>query len=586
MPQPRATRFLILFSRPNPNPNQPPLSHQPSLRTIFDGTIKPVRDRGLDHAVEREKNLKPLLTLKTLIKTEPSKSLPLSLIKQSLELPFRPIDFIRKYPTVFEEFLPGGIQPHVRLTPHTLQLDAEEQLQHQTDRFKQRLADRLLKLLMIARVHKIPLRLIEHLKWDLGLPHGYVDTVIPEFPDYFRVVDEVLELVCWSNELAVSVLEKNRKGNAELAFPVQFPNGFEMDRSYEKWLREWNKLPYVSPYENVSHLSGSSDESDRWIVGVLHEVLHVFVGKKIEKENLLMFGEWLGLRSRFKRALLQYPGIFYVSSKIGTYTVVLREGYKRGSPIEDDPVMNLRNQYVHLMNSVKEDSKTGKVVQGKGGVNEVNVKGVEGREEEGEDDENSEEEHEEEACEIEDISEAVGDDDDNDDQSRRGNRKIAASRKGRGFGNGKLDVDKPSRDSRRERLPGKLTRKTREKNSSEVSKGMQVRGAWKDVRSRSSKGSESYAIFGLEIQMAACKKYSGSRPISDPAQYTNMAYNEYASSFIINFCMSSKDIGCSLPRAAVLQPLSSTWPGLLCNEVQGACSIAFSSFLLKDGFTL
>ncbi|RDX66016.1 Protein ROOT PRIMORDIUM DEFECTIVE 1, partial [Mucuna pruriens] len=450
MAQPRAARFLSLLSRPKPKP----IPNQLHLRTIFEGTFKPVRDRGLDHAVEREKHLKPLLSLKNLIKLEPSKSLPASLIKRSLQLPFRPIDFTRKYPSVFEEFLPAATLPHVRLTDQTLRLDAEEQLILQPDRFKHQAADKLLKLLMIARVHKIPLPLIQHLQWDLGLPPDYAETLVPEFPDYFRVVDGFLELVCWSHELSVPVLLQNRgaKGKDEvnnLAFPVQFSTGFEMDKKYETWLREWQTLPYVSPYENASHLSATSDESDRWVVGVLHEILHVFIGKKIEKDCLLEFGEWLGLRSRFKRALLQHPGIFYVSSKIGTYTVVLREGYKRGSLVENHPVMDLRNRYVHLMNSVKEESKGSKVVQGKGAVSEAETKGVEV----GEGDKESVEEREEEAHEVEDSSETDFDED--EERSRRGSRKIAPGRRGRDFGKVKLDVDKPFRDSQRGRSPSR-----------------------------------------------------------------------------------------------------------------------------------
>jgi len=308
---------------------------------------------------------------------------------------------------------------------------------------------------MIARIHKIPLPLIEHLRWDLGLPDDYTETVVPEFPDCFRVADGFLELVCWSHDLAVPILQNRNKKDefdGQLVFPVQFSTGFEMDKKYEKWLREWQRLPYVSPYENVSHLSPTSDESDRWVVGVLHEILHVFVGKKIEKDSLLEFGEWLGLRSRFKRALSQHPGIFYVSSKVGTYTVVLREGYKRGALIEDHPVMNLRNQYVHLMNSVSEEGKVGKVVQGKGGVHEAEAKAVEVGEGGGEGDEESVGEHEEEACEIEDASETDVDDDDDERRSWRGSQKIAPGRRERDYGKVKLDVDKPLRDSRRERL--------------------------------------------------------------------------------------------------------------------------------------
>ena len=71
-------------------------------------------------------------------------------------------------------------------------------------------------------------------------------TVVTEFPDYFRVVgggnrdeDGVLELVCWSDELAVSVMEK--KGS--IAFPMQFSRGFEMDKKSKKREDEWQKLP-------------------------------------------------------------------------------------------------------------------------------------------------------------------------------------------------------------------------------------------------------------------------------------------------------------------------------------------------------
>nr|POE89132.1 17.7 kda class i heat shock protein [Quercus suber] len=104
-------------------------------------------------------------------------------------------DFTSKYPSVFDEFLPGGIGvlPHVRLTGGRN-----------------------------------------------------------------RDEDGVLELVCWSDELAVSVMEK--KGS--IAFPMQFSRGFEMDKKSKKWEDEWQKLPYISPYEDASHLLPNSDDGD------------------------------------------------------------------------------------------------------------------------------------------------------------------------------------------------------------------------------------------------------------------------------------------------------------------------------------
>lgn len=262
------------------------------------------------------------------------------------------------------------------MTGDVLELDSEEQLIYQSDVFRHGAADRLLKLLMLCRVNEIPLGLIDKLKWDLGIPDDYAKALVPEFPHYFQVKsvkgprqiggsnEGSLELVCWDSELAVSAMERkaikagsgNQKG-MPIEFPMQFSTGFEMDKKLKKWIDDWQKLPYVSPYENASHLQPKSDESDRWAVGVLHELLHILVSKKMERDEILGLGDYLGIRSRFKRAFAQHPGIFYLSNKAGTYTVVLREGFKRGLLIEKHPLMEMRSRYIHLMNRGKDDEK-------------------------------------------------------------------------------------------------------------------------------------------------------------------------------------------------------------------------------------
>ncbi|KAH9757987.1 PORR domain-containing protein [Citrus sinensis] len=342
--------------------------------------VKWIRDRGLDHAVAREKNLKPLLNIKNLIKSEPSKSLPITIItqqKDSLQIPIRPMEFIRRYPSVFQEFLPGnvGVQPHIKLTPEVLDIDADEQLVYQSQSYRQVVAGRLLKLLMISQMNKITLTMIDLLKWDLGLPDDFLTSLVPDFPDYFRAVGYQnkhercsgfdlfgeLELVCWSNDFAVSVVEKKAKAKGidgeNIMFSMNFSSGFEIDKKMKKWMDNWQKLPYISPYENATHLLPKSDESDKWAVAIMHEVISLFGAQKVEREKLLCFGNYLGIRSWFKRALLNHPGIFYVSNKSGMYTVVLKEAYKRGSLIESDPLMNVRSRYIHLMNMVKEEKK-------------------------------------------------------------------------------------------------------------------------------------------------------------------------------------------------------------------------------------
>lgn len=237
---------------------------------------------------------------------------------------------------------------------------------YQSVNYKQDIACRLLKLLMIAKVNKVPIFLLERLRWELGLPQDYETSVIPEFPDYFRVIDggrlgenwKMLELVCWSDEFSVSEIEKKGGNDGNIHFPLQHSKDFEMDKKYKKWVDEWRKLPYVSPYENAIHLDAKTDESDKWAVAVLHEMLSIFVGNKADRENLLSLGDFFGLRSRFKRAFLQHPGIFYVSSKIGMHTVILREAYKRGILIERHPLVDMRFKYVQLMNVVKDEIKS------------------------------------------------------------------------------------------------------------------------------------------------------------------------------------------------------------------------------------
>ncbi|KAL8110916.1 protein WHAT'S THIS FACTOR 1 homolog, chloroplastic [Apium graveolens] len=406
------------------------LSHQ--TRSIFDSTssIKWVRDRALDHAVEKERNLKPLINLKNFILQEPSKTSPISLIhqhKHALQLPFRPIEFIRKYPSVFDEYV-NGINPQFRLTEEVVALSEEEGNVFRNGLYKKDEAERLLRLLMVGKICKIPLRIVDCLKWDLGLPNDYVDSVVPEFPDYFcvREVSGVvfLELVCWSDDLAVSVMEKKARSGREgyskgmpVAFDLKYSRGFEVDKKFKKWVEDWQKMPYFSPYESRMSFEGKGEELDKWAVGVLHEVLSLFVPKKTEKDNILLLGDYLGVRSRFKKALLQHPGIFYISSKLRTHTVVLRDAYKRDLLIgKNNPVMDLRSKYIHLMTTVKEEKKTKSSQVGNTRRKKNSEVSKEGEEGESKDDENEEEdENSNRASESE--FEDESDDDDYEDES-------------------------------------------------------------------------------------------------------------------------------------------------------------------------
>ncbi|XP_077242214.1 ubiquitin carboxyl-terminal hydrolase family protein [Tasmannia lanceolata] len=453
----------MLFSRFSTFPLQPRIRSHLYIQSFsfVEARIKWIRDRGLDHAVEKEKNLKPLLSLKNFIKSEPSKSLPVSLAadnKTNLGLPIRAIEFIRKYPSIFSEFPSpsDSRRPHVRLTPETLILDEDEQKVYENCRRES--ADRLLKLLMLTPDKKLPLFVVDRLKWDLGLPNDYVKTLIPEFPDYFQISsfnpgsnELALELVCWIKELAVSAMERGAMDSGEYkkgmphAFALQFSSGFELEKKVKKWVEEWQKLPYISPYEDARHLPPKSDLREKWIVGVLHEIFHLFVPKKAEKDTVLLLGEYMGLRSAFKRAFSQHPGIFYISNKIRTSTIVLKEAYKRDLLVQKHPLMGIRYQYIHLMHKGKEaasDAKSGRTPRVK---EEAGDDSEEGEEEEEEEEEAEEEDEEEEEVLYGSSDESSDDEEDEDDQDAR--ERILISRGTRQIRQQPIEMKRSTRSS-------------------------------------------------------------------------------------------------------------------------------------------
>ncbi|XP_022896999.1 protein WHAT'S THIS FACTOR 1 homolog [Olea europaea var. sylvestris] len=348
--------------------------HRQLIRTFINARIKWVRDPYLDTAIEKEKNLKPLLLLKTLIISQPFQTIPLSTVsplKPHLHLPTTAQKFIEKYPSIFKMFLPPGKTmplPHVKLTPKALSLHHEETLMLRLSHYRKDVAERLAKLLMLARGLKIPLDLIDLFKYDLGLPHDYLLTLLPEFPEYFQISDMgfrdssgnvvlVLDLVSWRKELAISAMEKRAQSEGESKSRVKFlmnlPRGFDLEKRVMEWVEDWQNLPYISPYENAFHLVSNSDQAEKWAVGVIHELLSLLLSKKTERENIFRLGEFLGFtRLRFKKALVHFPGIFYVSNKIRMQTVFLREKYKKNLLIERHPLMGMRYKYINLMNRV------------------------------------------------------------------------------------------------------------------------------------------------------------------------------------------------------------------------------------------
>ncbi|KAG6603275.1 Protein WHAT'S THIS FACTOR 9, mitochondrial, partial [Cucurbita argyrosperma subsp. sororia] len=230
---------------------------------------------------------------------------------------------------------------------------------------------------MMMKNRAIPLQSLRPLEWDLGLPCGFERSLIPKYPDHFRLVkasngDWCLRLMEWREEFAVSALQRSnesselgdayrqfKRGRTTLAFPMSFPRGYGAQKKVKAWMEEFQKLPYISPYESCRQIDPNSDLMEKRVVGVLHELLSLTLHKKTKRNYLRSLREELNLPHKFTRIFTRYPGIFYLSLKCKTTTVSLREGYQRGKLVNPHPLTRLREKFYHVM-------KTGLFYRGKG----------------------------------------------------------------------------------------------------------------------------------------------------------------------------------------------------------------------------
>ncbi|XP_020215639.1 protein WHAT'S THIS FACTOR 9, mitochondrial [Cajanus cajan] len=337
--------------------------------SLVNVKLKWVKDRTLDAVVAGQRDLKAAGILVSIIYSSSECCLPiyhLSRHRGQLGLPgdLKLSTFIRRYPNIFIESYfrdtGGSPVPCFSLSPEALELHREEiNILRQS---QLELRDRLCKLLMLTSDGVLPLQTIDQLKWDLGLPYDYQHSFIRNHPERFSYVhlpdDRVgLKLLFWDDKLAISELQKNaflqQKADdikiGSLAFPISFTRGFGLKRKCMEWLKEWQKLPYTSPYINASHLDPRTDVFEKRIVGVFHELLHLTLHKQTERKNVSNLRTPLALPQKFTKAFERHPGIFYISKKSDTQTVVLREAYNGLEPVQKHPLVQIREEFASLL---------------------------------------------------------------------------------------------------------------------------------------------------------------------------------------------------------------------------------------------
>ncbi|KAK6945404.1 Plant organelle RNA recognition domain [Dillenia turbinata] len=395
--------------------------HQ-QIRSITKVRLKWVKNRSLDYIIDKETDLKAVCLLKDSVKRSSTNfitSQSLTTSQKLLGLTVPPLRFIRRYPTLFQEFPHPKYAslPCFKLTDTALLLDSQEQKIYKE--CESDMIENVIRVLMMMKSRQIPFQSLYPLKWDLGLPDDFDKTLIRDHSDKFRVGKTAnglscLSLVKWHDEFAVSALERAKekdelskghrefkRGRPALAFPMSFPKGYGGQKKVKAWMDEFQKLPYISPYEDSRGIDPNSELMEKRVVGVLHEFLSLTIHKKTKRNYLRALREELNLPHKFTRLFTRYPGIFYLSLKCKTTTVALREGYQRGKLVDPHPLAKLRDKYYYVM-------RTGVLYRCKG-VNLLPEQGaladdVEDDKEEGSEDEEfgtSDEYYEEEGSEME-----------------------------------------------------------------------------------------------------------------------------------------------------------------------------------------
>ncbi|XP_010547874.1 PREDICTED: protein ROOT PRIMORDIUM DEFECTIVE 1 [Tarenaya hassleriana] len=336
-----------------------------------------VRDHGFDNYMEVEKKIRKVVKFQNLINSQPNQTIPISLLDtlaRRLDLGFKqhePGAFLLKFPHVFEIYE----HPVQRILYCRLTRMALDQIQQEKNAVMAQISDavfRLRKLITMSNTGRIRLEHVRIARKEFGLPDDFEYSVILNHPHFFRLIDaeetrnKYIEIVEKNPRLAVCDIERVRereyreKGmdaeDVRFAFIVNFPPGFKIGKYYRIAVWKWQRLPYWSPYEDISGYDLRSIEAQKRLekraVAVIHEVLSLTVEKKMTLERIAHFRNVFNLPKKLKEFLLQHQGIFYISTRgnLGKlHTVFLREAYKRGELIEPNNVYLARKRLAELV---------------------------------------------------------------------------------------------------------------------------------------------------------------------------------------------------------------------------------------------
>lgn len=346
--------------------------------------IKLKVDRLLDAHTEIDKLMRPIFKIKTLILRQENHIIKVKYLhikRKHLGLASKCVGmkgYLKVYPNMFELFsFPNGIQLYCRLTKTMVDLlEEEKRIYMETE---DQIVLKLRKLLMMSKDRRIKAGKLDFARKAFGFPEDFATRVAPAYPQYFRVVGSgpspFIELAAWDDKIAISELEKKAKEKAfkagfgeietrgqPLEFKITHSPGMFLKRKNLELLDKWQKLPYVSPYQDHNWVPIGTALSEKRIIAVLHELLSLTIEKRALMVVLGRFKEEFNLPESIGKLVNRFPGIFYLSLIGNVKTVFLREGYKevhhienhvrRGKPeakiIEDHPLLRWRMKIAEM----------------------------------------------------------------------------------------------------------------------------------------------------------------------------------------------------------------------------------------------
>lgn len=335
------------------------------------------RDPTFEKLMEKYKNLLKVISIQDLILASNSSPPSISLdflhrLSQRLHLNRGPAAFLRNYPHIFDIFNhPVKLQPFCTLTPTALKIIRQES--EALDESMPLAVTRLVKLLSMSLTKKLPLRAIFKVWRELGLPDNFEDSVILRNSNIFSLQDgnepntHLLVLVDSEsfNHCLVPAVENWRvleccnadcsvdRTKLRYSFKHGFPPGMRLKKNFKVKVKEWQRLPYVGPYEEMRVGNNKSKNEvmrmEKRAVGIVHEFLSLTVEKMVEVEKISHFRKWFGIDLNVRDLILDHPGMFYLSIKGKMHTVFLREAYERGCLTEPNPVYEARRKLLHLV---------------------------------------------------------------------------------------------------------------------------------------------------------------------------------------------------------------------------------------------